>query len=877
MIHWGDDGGHLGRTMDIRGDDLPPSVQPLEGHLIYASATAFSPQRSRRQKSFRGPPPILVPGLSSDSLWGTKQPVTPSTPFLAPTLGPDAQAFLSNWRNRYGNRPVSNKEELRRQFFDTLTNPRYEHQPEFPQIPEETTDGTAVSPTHRFPRLDRLPSADDPVEIREIDLKPLENAISHHTNAFACVSNNPTPSLVLRRGQPFEIDVTFSRPYNAQRENLEVVMEIGSFPCESQGTRMTLPIRDAVPKSSSIAWDKTWWVGLKAGNSGTAASLQINIGSNAIVGNWTMKLVTTLKEKSPALDIMGSAQQSLKTMEYVYPIHNVKILFNPWCPDDQVFMDNSEDLNEYVLNDVGKIWRGCHNSVRPCAWVYGQFEDIVLEACMLLLDKCHLPLPSRASPIQLARTIAALVNSPDEDAIMEASWAGNYRGGMAPADWTGSVDILRRYVASGAPVKYGQCWNFAGLVCTLCRCLGIPCRVVTNYSSAHDSNTSVTVDYHVDTEGRPLKQLNADSVWNFHVWSDVWMSRPDLPHGYDGWQTIDGTPQEKSDGLYRCGPAPVAAVKSGSIGLGYDTAYVFSEVNSDKCYWLHAGRGLKFIRKDTKAIGKLMVSKKPGTKLEDFNEDLLDVTSDYKSNEDTTAERMAVMTALFTAGSHAAMAYGDDQKQMEDVECSLDMQEKALIGNDFHVTLRLTNKSSSARTVNVNMRLDTTLYMGNSPHKVKTEHMIVMVPPNSEATAQMSVRVREYMHRLQDQASFLITAMAHVKETGQLFITSDDFRLLKPDISIKFDGKARVGNAVKVHLELTNPISVQLTNCKFILDGPGFTEPKEISCRSVMPHGLAKVNTEVKPVKAGAQTLVAHFTSSQLSDVDGYLTTIVAS
>jgi hypothetical protein len=35
---------------------------------------------------------------------------------------------------------------------------------------------------------------------------------------------------------------------------------------------------------------------------------------------------------------------------------------------------------------------------------------------------------------------------------------------------------------------------------------------------------------------------------NFHVWNDIWMARPDLPKGYGGWQAIDATPQEASDG-----------------------------------------------------------------------------------------------------------------------------------------------------------------------------------------------------------------------------------------------------------------------------------------------------------------------------------------
>ena len=43
-------------------------------------------------------------------------------------------------------------------------------------------------------------------------------------------------------------------------------------------------------------------------------------------------------------------------------------------------------------------------------------------------------------------------------------------------------------------------------------------------------------------------EYGQDSIWNFHVWNDVWMTRPDLPEGFGGWQAIDATPQEASDG-----------------------------------------------------------------------------------------------------------------------------------------------------------------------------------------------------------------------------------------------------------------------------------------------------------------------------------------
>lgn len=122
---------------------------------------------------------------------------------------------------------------------------------------------------------------------------------------------------------------------------------------------------------------------------------------------------------------------------------------------------------------------------------------------------------------------------------------------------------------------------FAGVTTTISRVLGIPARTITNFVSAHDTDDSLTVDKFFDASGETISDVNSDSIWNFHVWTDVWMSRPDLPPGYGGWQVVDATPQETSDGLYRTGPTSLEAVRKGEIGFVYDSAFVFSEVNAD--------------------------------------------------------------------------------------------------------------------------------------------------------------------------------------------------------------------------------------------------------------------------------------------------------
>lgn len=70
------------------------------------------------------------------------------------------------------------------------------------------------------------------------------------------------------------------------------------------------------------------------------------------------------------------------------------------------------------------------------------------------------------------------------------------------------------------------------------------------------------------------------------------MARPDLPAGHGGWQAVDSTPQETSQGTFRCGPCSLNAIRSGHVYLKHDTPFVFAEVSGRK---VCLTRGLFFI------------------------------------------------------------------------------------------------------------------------------------------------------------------------------------------------------------------------------------------------------------------------------------------
>lgn len=70
------------------------------------------------------------------------------------------------------------------------------------------------------------------------------------------------------------------------------------------------------------------------------------------------------------------------------------------------------------------------------------------------------------------------------------------------------------------------------------------------------------------------------------MWNEIWSKRKDLPGDkYDGWQAVDSTPQEESNQIYQTGPSPLTAIKDGEVYAGFDTGFIFSEVNADCVVW----------------------------------------------------------------------------------------------------------------------------------------------------------------------------------------------------------------------------------------------------------------------------------------------------
>ncbi|XP_054723069.1 annulin-like [Uloborus diversus] len=700
-----------------------------------------------------------------------------------------------------------------------------------------------------------------PLIVELVELNISENSAVHHTDSFHLVRKQ-NPSLVIRRGSPFKVNLTLNREFDSEKDVLCLVFTLkdASSPSYSQNTEILLPI---VLGDDGSELPAIWKVQIRSVHEKDLC-IEIIPAENAIIGEWMLEIDSKFKDVTNAADFRYKVKEP------------IIILFNPWCENDLVFMDDEEKRSEYILADSGLVWRGSHNCLRPCVWNYGQFEENILDCCLYLLANVgHLGVVARADAIQVVRHISAVLNCRDDNGVLVGNWSGKYKGGKSPTCWGGSQMILQKYFKNKKPIKYGQCWVFSGVFTTICRALGIPCRPVTNFSSAHDTHNSLTIDRFFDCHGKPVDKMNIDSVWNFHVWNETWMQRPDLePGDYGGWQAVDATPQEESDGLYRCGPSSVAAIKRGEVKKAFDTTFLFAEVNADKVYWVYHGpnQPLKLVKKSTEEIGQCISTKAIGK----FERE--DITSNYKHSESSKEEREVMLRALRQCKDAFSRYYLNDD--LEDVQFEFTLLEDIILGQPFAVKLKAINKREEGDEymVHISLHVHSALYTGQCKKLIKKDEFEIQLGPGVEQEMTMEVSYNEYEKSLVDQCTFIISAVAHVKETGFDYCAQDDFRVRMPDIGIQVDGEIVQNHPITVTATLTNPLPKALKNGEFIIEGPSFGKPVKLKMKgNIQPGAEAKVKCQMTPSTSGYKTVIAKFKSKELDDIDGYHTIYVKS
>ncbi|KAF1742169.1 hypothetical protein MXB_5414 [Myxobolus squamalis] len=288
------------------------------------------------------------------------------------------------------------------------------------------------------------------------------NIKSHNTDMYNY------PGLIFRRGFPFKIEFSCSSQRSIVLKDLSVNLSISG--CGE---------KKIILDNNYSGMENLGWRYDILSNEKNDGSITVSITSpsDAIVGRYKIYLLLRGKE-------IGSTVFLL--------------FFNPFCRDDDVYMPCYDDIKEYVLNDITKIYMGTEDYIIPKEWDLGQFEPGSIESAIILLNK--MPAATRSNAVDVSRQLSALINSNDDSGVLIGNWSGKYLDGTSPMAWNGSTEILSKYA------QYCSPWS------AVHRTIGIPSRCITNYSSLHDTDGSLKWEIYLDSNFNPISTAG-DSCW----------------------------------------------------------------------------------------------------------------------------------------------------------------------------------------------------------------------------------------------------------------------------------------------------------------------------------------------------------------------------
>nr|XP_009937064.1 PREDICTED: erythrocyte membrane protein band 4.2 [Opisthocomus hoazin] len=692
------------------------------------------------------------------------------------------------------------------------------------------------------------------LSIKKCDFKITMNNNNHHTEEIS------TERLMVRRGQPFTITVSFSAPihnYLQQLKRTFLIAETGSHPSKADGTQTEFPI-------SSLGDQQQWSAALQEQDP-CFWTISVNTPANAPIGQYALLLHAS---------------------KYYRLLGNFTLLFNPWCQDDEVFLANEAQRQEYVLNQEGVIYWGTENAVLAQPWDFSQFEEDIVDICFTLLDvgehhqrdKGH---TQRKNPVYICRTVAAMLNCDEFRGILTECGTGQYYNGTPPSKWLGSSPILQQWVASQyKPVRYGQCWVFAAVMCSVLRCLGIPTRVVTGFTWAHNTNSSLSVDEYYDEDGTLLTQDKSARVWTFHVWNECWMARADLLPEYSGWQPLDATCQEKSKGPSFCGPAPVQAIKEGDTEVDYDVCYFFAAINAKCQVWIQrADDTLKPALGGTKYTGNNISTKSVGS------ERCEDVTHNYKYPEGSLQEKEALDKAyrkikkLETSSSSETQFSSIPTALEEPVNLFIHLQSESslLLGQDVPLCIEVFNHSGGEKATHLVIGAQSLRYNGVPTTQLWKEEFHFILKSNEANNLQVFVPYSRYRKELGENHLLRLTAILRDKDSFYIYFAQEEITICDPPLTIEFPENMVQYQPSEAKISLLNPLTEPLEKCVIVVAGRGLIyRQRKYRLGSVQPKSIQQLQIPFTPTQAGPRRLTAHLNCLQLQNLKSYKTIDIA-
>ncbi|XP_066130242.1 protein-glutamine gamma-glutamyltransferase Z [Saccopteryx bilineata] len=699
------------------------------------------------------------------------------------------------------------------------------------------------------------------LELRFVDLQSPRNNKAHHTQEM------DLKRLIVRRGQPFTLQLHFNRPFHLGTDHITFVAETGPAPTELPRTRATFSLTQTQQGNVWSASDFTV--------NSNSLSVALFTPASAIIGSYSLKIE------------LSQGQGYSVT----YPVGTFILLFNPWSTEDDVYLPSEILLQEYIMMDYGFVYKGHERFISSWPWNFGQFEEDIIDICFEILNKSvyfsenpSKDYSQRNDVVYVCRVISAMINSNDDSGVLQGNWGEDYSLGVSPLEWNGSVAILRQWSARGRqPVKYGQCWVFAAVMCTVMRCLGVPTRVVSNFHSAHSVDGNLTIDTYYDRNAEILSTWKRDKIWNFHVWNECWMIRKDLPPGYNGWQVLDPTPQQTSSGLFCCGPASVKAIREGEIHLPYDTPFVYAEVNADEVIWLlRDGQAQEILAHNTSSVGKKICTKMVGSGQRQ------DVTNFYKYPEGSPEERSVFMKASRKMlGSRRASSpfldlLGSGVFREQPAQLQLQLARTPEWGQDLLLKLharRMTDRAHPRGPIRLEVHFcaQALLHNGGTREPLWRQTVHLKLDFGEEIQWPLLLPYDNYRNKLTDEKLIRVSGIAEVEGTQRSILVLKDISLEPPHLSIEVSERAEVGKVLGIHITFTNTQTMALSHCTMVLEGSGLIRGQISNDLGTLVAGhIIQIHLNLYPFKAGPRQLQVLISSDEVKEIKGYKDIFVA-
>ncbi|XP_027144525.1 protein-glutamine gamma-glutamyltransferase 2 isoform X2 [Larimichthys crocea] len=690
-------------------------------------------------------------------------------------------------------------------------------------------------------------TGNDHCRLKYVNFEVAENTISHETQGLS------KDILVVRRGKPFKITLMFTSDlWDPRTERLVLEVCLGNM-------SEKMPVQFSDKCSNPGGWSANIYHG------------DMHLQSGAI------HICSPVLSAVGMYDLFLHIESSYHRRSYA--VGSFVLLCNPWLKDDSVYMPQTSKLEEYIKSDYGQLYMGSHLNISMRPWSFGQYEPGVLEACLQLLQvspQHHSDKNSdyirRVDPVYISKVICAMVNCNDDLGILKGKWQGTYKDGVKPTEWSGSADILHQWVSSKCrPVRYGQCWVFASVLCTVMRVLGVPSRVVTVFNAAHDGNGNLKIEEYYSTKGEKLS-LSKDSIWNFHVWVECWMRRPDLGEEFDGWQVVDPTPQEKSAGIYSCGPCPVAAILQRDLGTPYDTGFVYASVDADIIRLIVRNGQVVGRMEDTKSVGQMICTKsvnsdKPENLTESYKREKIPMMGSF------AYEPMPMMMSSACEPNAMRMrckALEVKEEMSAGLEVSLSINGEPTVGEEIALCVTVTNYSSGSRVLMEHLSAQVKGYNSSPQESFWKTHKEVHIKPGQALMLQHTILPSQYESVLAGDDIVNVAVVIKDVRTKERVLAAQEFSISSPKITIEIEG----GDSVHMKKDCTaqvffiNTFKKTLNGAVLTVEGSGLLQGKQEARLAVLqPGDKIEKKVSIMANSPGTKVLMATFSHSNSPSV----------